>query len=156
MVTPAFGFSAGDFIAAINLVLKVSKALQDSDGASVEIHSLLQELHQLQVVLEQLQDLPPESSPTLSHLNALRSMALTVQIPLQDFLRKMEKYKAAAKKDPKFSRWKEAEQKIKWALIMQEDVVRLRAVVTMKIVTVSLLMAIPIGYAVKLLTRKVV
>lgn len=150
MVTPAFGFSAGDFIAAINLVIKISKSLRDSNGASVEINSLLLELHQLQLVLEQLRDLPPESSPTPSHVNALRGMALTVQIPLQDFLGKMEKYKAAAKVDSTSSRWSRAGRKIKWAVIMQEDVTRLRAIVTMKIVSISLLMAIPTGYAVKL------
>lgn len=145
MMTPAFGFSVGDFVAAINLVLKVSHALRESDGASAEIRSLLQELHQLHVVLEQLRNLPPESSPTLSHLNALRGMALTVQVPLLEFLGKMEKYKIAAQKNQKSSGWKGSRRKIEWAVLMQEDVVRLRAAVTMKSVTVSLLMTIPTG-----------
>lgn len=33
MVAPAFGFSVGDFIAAIQLIGKVAKALKDTGGA---------------------------------------------------------------------------------------------------------------------------
>jgi hypothetical protein len=33
MVVPAFGFSVGDFVAAINLICTVSKALGDVHGA---------------------------------------------------------------------------------------------------------------------------
>ncbi|KAL9620135.1 MAG: hypothetical protein Q9160_005341 [Pyrenula sp. 1 TL-2023] len=132
-MAPAFGFSVGDLIAVIKLVHKVSKVLQDSDGTSGDVASLLQELRHLQIVLEQLRGLPPESSPNLSHLNALRGMALTVQVPLQDFLGKMEKYKAAAYNDLKSSRWKRAGRKIQWAILMPEEITRLRAAMTMKI-----------------------
>lgn len=41
MSGPAFGFSAGDFIAAVNFVVKVTKALKDVGGASDEYRSLV-------------------------------------------------------------------------------------------------------------------
>lgn len=54
MSGPAFGFSAGDFIAAFNLVVKVTKALKDAGGASDEYGSLVQELCLLERILKQL------------------------------------------------------------------------------------------------------
>ncbi|KAL9116952.1 MAG: hypothetical protein Q9187_006515 [Circinaria calcarea] len=145
MPAPAFGFSVGDFIAAINLVVKISKALKDTNGAATEIKDLLQELQQLELLLEQLKDLPPESSPSLSHLNAVRGMALSVQIPLRDFLGKMEKYRLAATSQSRSNLLRGVGRKVQWIVTMQEDITQLRAVVTMKIVSVSVLLAMPMG-----------
>lgn len=47
-IAPAFGFSAGDFIAATKLIVDVSKALKDAGGASDEYRSLVAEFDLLQ------------------------------------------------------------------------------------------------------------
>src|SRR2546429_8753143 len=102
----AFGFSVGDFIAVIQLIAMVSKALKGVGGASDDYRLLFQELEHLQLVLEQLRDLPPESSPSLSHLNAIKGMALAIQCPLQAFLERLEKYKVALGKGTAGSGWR--------------------------------------------------
>jgi hypothetical protein len=46
-----FGFSVGDFIAAIGLVTKITQALQDSGGAASEYQSLTRDLANLKDAL---------------------------------------------------------------------------------------------------------
>jgi hypothetical protein len=145
MLPPAFGFSVGDFVTTIQLIVKISKALRDASDAPTEFTYLLQDLQHLNVVLEQLQALPPSSAHNVNHFNAIRGMALSVQIPLQNFVTKMEKYKAAMEMKAAGYRWRGARHKVKWAVGMQEEVSKLRAAVTMKIVTISVLLAMPTG-----------
>ncbi len=143
MVTPAFGFSAGDFIAAINLIVRVSKALNDSGGAASEYRMLLQELQQLQLILEQLREMSPASSRSHSHLNAVKGMALAIQFPLLEFLAKLERFNSSMCGASSSSKWRSAPRKAQWAVVMQEEVNRMRAVVTMKLVTITVLLALP-------------
>jgi hypothetical protein len=146
MVAPAFGFSVGDFVSAIQLIGKVNKALKDTGGAEDDFRSLFLELSQLQIVLEQLRDLPESSSPSQSHLNAVKGMALAVQIPLREFLEEIDKFKIAFG-NPKghFIQLRQAGRKTQWAVTMQDKVTKIRGILTMKIVTISVLLALPNG-----------
>jgi hypothetical protein len=145
MVVPAFGFSIGDFIASIKIVTKISKALKESGGAAEEYQSLVTELQQLQVLLEQLRDLPSTSSDSLSHHNAVRGMAYQVQVPLRAFVKKMESYDKKLGSSANTDSWRSSKRKAQWAISMREDIREMRAAITMKIVAVSLLIAIPTG-----------
>ncbi|KAF2195523.1 hypothetical protein K469DRAFT_543283 [Zopfia rhizophila CBS 207.26] len=51
---PAFGFSVGDFIAAIGLIAKVIRALKDKCGAATEYQHLQLELQALERTLRYL------------------------------------------------------------------------------------------------------
>ncbi|EON62775.1 hypothetical protein W97_02000 [Coniosporium apollinis CBS 100218] len=143
MVTPAFGFSDGDFIAAINLIVRVSKALNDSGGAASEYRMLLQELQQLQLILKQLREMSSASSRSHSHFNAVKGMALAIQFPLLEFLAKLERFNSSMCGTSSSSRWRSAPGKAQWAVVMQEEVNRMRAVITMKLVTITVLLALP-------------
>jgi len=143
MVAPAFGFSIGDFIAAIHLVKKISIALKDSGGAADEYRSLYTELQQLQLVLEELRDLPTSSNASLNHYNAVRGMAYQVQVPLKAFVTKMRAYYEMLGPQADVTDWRFSKRKIQYALSMKNDVKEMRAAVTMKIVSVTLLLALP-------------
>lgn len=147
MAAPAFGFSVGDFVTVVQLICKVSSALKSVGGAADDYKLLRQELEELQCVLEQLKDLPSWSSPSLNHYNAIRGMALRIQEPLEAFLGKMERYKAALGTSTDKAVWQGVKRKVQWAVGMEEEVRRLRSIVTMKIATISLLLALPFGYA---------
>ena len=54
MSVPAFGFSAGDFIAAVGLAVNVTNALKDVGGASEQYRILVQELNSLERVVRKL------------------------------------------------------------------------------------------------------
>ena len=146
MVTPAFGFSAGDFIAAIKLIGQVAKALQDTDGATDDFRMLQQELLQLQTVLEHIQSLPPESGSSMTHYNAVRGMALTIQHPLRALLHKIEAYRPALAPGSSVTKWKKAKRQVQWLLAMQNEVVKVRGIVTMKIVSLTTLILLPLGF----------
>ena len=61
MVTPSFGCSVRDFIAAIQLTVNISSASKETGGASAEFNSIYQELQRLKLVLEQLRGLPNDA-----------------------------------------------------------------------------------------------
>jgi hypothetical protein len=145
MTFPPFGFSPSDFAAAICLIRKIWIALEDAGGASAEFQHLLRELQGLQIVLEQLRDLPASSSSSQSHYNAIRGMSYDIQVPLRAFVEKMGPYHDKLGVDCDKSFWRTAGRKIKWALTMQDEVSEMRRVINMRITTVSLLLSLPIG-----------
>ena len=142
-----FGFSIGDFIAGIDLIARVVTALKDTGGASSEYQILIQELQHLQLLLEQLKDLKPSAS-SLNHVNAVRGLALTFKLPLSEFLQKIERYKSSLGVVSSRRQWVGAPRKAQWTLFMPEEISKMRAMITMKIVTVSLLLTMPIKYAI--------
>jgi hypothetical protein len=128
------------------LVRKISKALKDSGGAADDYQALHTELKQLQNLLEQLRDLPTSSSSSLNHYNAVRGMAYEVQVLLQTFVTKMKSFYERLGPEADTKDWRSSKRKIQWAVSMQNDVREMRAAVTMKIVSVPLLLTIPTGY----------
>jgi hypothetical protein len=145
MVVPAFGFSVGDFVAAIQLIRKVCLALKDTGGAASEYQSLITELQQLYLLLEHLRDLPTSSATSQNHYNVVRGMACEVQLPLRAFVEKLNAYSSKLGASVDTSSWRTAKRKVQWSTSMQQEVREMRAAVTMKIVSVSLLLAIPTG-----------
>ncbi|KAI9783622.1 MAG: hypothetical protein M1816_001213 [Peltula sp. TS41687] len=139
-MVPAFGFSVGDFISAINLVKKVSKALKTAGGASSDYQLVSIELRGLKHVLRQLEALEP-TEDNVSHVNAIRGMALACQLPLRDFLAKLEKYETSMGPFANRISLLGAHHKAKWALSMAEDVEKLRALVAGKVISINLLLA---------------
>jgi hypothetical protein len=153
MVVPAFGFSLGDFIAAFSLIHDVSTALKDSGGAAEEYQSLLEELQHLELILQQLQVIRASSTQSQNHYNAICGMARTIEHPLHNFMKKMEKYNRGLGYNSSRG-LKAAGRKVQFTLAMRDDIAQLRAAITMKIVTLSLLMTIPTRYvAVRILNR---
>ena len=130
---------------AIQLVGKVSKALKDTGGASDDYKLLLQELRHLQVILEELSDTSVGAFGSLNHINAIKGMALAVQVPLQAFLKSMDKFRSTLGHTRPGRNWRQAGRQVQWSVTMQEEVRKLRATLTMKIATLSLLLALPTG-----------
>ena len=148
MIPPAFGFSAGDFVAAISLVRKASQALKTSGGAADEYQALSHELELLLIVLEQLRDLRPASSASQNHYNVVRGMAEEIQSPLRQFVEKIRTKFGSLGSQTSCMSWKSSKERIKWATSMQGEVGKMRAMVTMKMMTACVLLAIPTGYSI--------
>ncbi|KAF1963532.1 hypothetical protein CC80DRAFT_397402 [Byssothecium circinans] len=142
MVSPAFGFSAGDFIAAIGLIIKVSKAVKEKSGAATEYQHVLLELQALERTLQYLQGLRPTES-NIDHVNAVRGMALTCRIPLHEFLEKLRKYEASLGPFPGHhkTRWNTLGRKSQWAVLMSDEVTKLRTAIGAKVLSINLLLA---------------
>jgi hypothetical protein len=141
MAAPAFGFSFGDIVAAIKILNDVRTALRDTGGAGDEITYVQVELQNLEILLELLRHGTWDCEGDAGHTNAIKGMASTCQLPLQDFLTKIEKYKSVQNKESSLrTRLKANARKAQWALQMREEVEKFRAVIVAKVVTITLLM----------------
>ncbi|KAF8858658.1 hypothetical protein BDZ45DRAFT_622010 [Acephala macrosclerotiorum] len=142
MAAPGFGFSFGDFVQAISILNAVRKALKDTGGANDEFKHVRQDLEHLEILLEQLNRGDWDHGADAGHLNAVRGLALTCKVPLQDFLVKIEKFKKLSNHEVCGIRDKvgSAAKKVCWAVGMREQVERFRAVIVAKIASINLLL----------------
>jgi hypothetical protein len=62
MAAVPFGFSFGDFVAAIEVIHKVAQALKRSSGAQSNFHQAIADLETLETVLSQVEALSPTTS----------------------------------------------------------------------------------------------
>ncbi|MCJ1456069.1 hypothetical protein MMC28_006426 [Mycoblastus sanguinarius] len=138
-MTPAFGFSIGDIISAINLIRKISKALKETGGASSAYQDAIIELEGLKHALQQLEAFEP-TEDNISHVNAIRGMALACKLPLQDFMTKLEKYESSlgawAYRNPRST----IGRKARWAVSFGQEVEKFRALVAAKQISINLLL----------------
>jgi hypothetical protein len=140
MVAPAFGFSAGDFVAAIDLTVKIGRALRETGGATSEYRLVQQDLQLLRQALEFVQALQPKSVDA-GHVNALRGMVLTCLNPLREFAEKLDKqYLWALSVGSTKNMVIHSGRKAQWAVSAAEEVTKFRAVITAKIVSISMLL----------------
>ena len=154
-MTPAFGFSIGDFISLIgmrvwlseflmltktDLIRKISKALKQTGGACSEYQNVIIELKSLKHTLQHLEALEP-TEDNLSHVNAIRGMALACQLPLRDFMTKLEKYENSLGPWAERSAFRGLTRKARWAVGFTEEVEKLGALVAAKQISINLLLA---------------
>ena len=141
-MVPAFGFSAGDFVSAIGLTIKISKALRETGGASAECRMVLQDLQNLQQVLQLLQDLRPADG-NLSHVNAIRGLAVTCLIPLKEFAEKIDRsYGSMARASSSDHVLRRSGKKAQWTVFAVEEIAKFRSVVAAKVASIGLLLGI--------------
>ncbi|KAL8821611.1 MAG: hypothetical protein Q9191_007273 [Dirinaria sp. TL-2023a] len=139
-MTPAFGFSVGDFINTISLIRKISKALKETGGASAEYQDAVIELKGLKHALQHLEALEP-TEDNARQVNAIRGMALACQLPLRDFMTKLEEYESPLGPWTDRTSLCKAGAKTKWAVSFSQEVKKLRALVAAKLISINLLLA---------------
>lgn len=121
--------------------MKICKSLKTSGGAASEYQQVVIELEGLQRCLNHLQALEPDEY-NIARVNALRGMALSVKIPLEEFLNKLQKYEASMGMLASRARIHGASKKAKWAVAVSEEVNRFRATIVAKTVSINLLIGI--------------
>jgi hypothetical protein len=141
MAAPGFGFSFGDFVQAITIANNIRKALRDTGGAKDKFHHVSVDLQHLEILLDQLNSGTWDHGGDAGHLNAIKGMALTCKVPLQEFLVKVEKYKALKAEELSGFRANVGirGRKIQWAVKMKDEVEKFRAVVVSKVIAINLL-----------------
>ncbi|KAK6388099.1 hypothetical protein LTR65_008107 [Meristemomyces frigidus] len=144
MVTPAFGFSAGDFIAAVELICKAAKALRDTSGASQQYQQAAAELETLGRILTQVQGLTPTSSNAVT-VQKILFCAHTCHLPLAHFLEKIRRYEQylcppSHGIPPQPWTVSGIKKKITWAINMEKELPKLRASITPQLASIGLLL----------------
>jgi hypothetical protein len=126
MAAPAFGFSAGDFINAVNLIIDITKALKSAGGAGDDYQALATELGLLQQVLFQLQH--RKSSSDMGDIcaqYARQQSELTIST-LTEFLRHISKFDDALGSGAPQQWYKHVGRKAQWAIAYAKDIDALR------------------------------
>jgi len=136
-----FGFSVGDFIAAIELVGTVIDALRSCSTASLEYRELIGQLLSLETALIQVKRLESEEGQ-YAEVNALREAAGLCRRTIDDFLKKIEKYQPSLNGAGGDGRkMRDVWMKVKWAVCRKEDVARFKADLVGHTESIQLLMA---------------
>ncbi|KAF4624335.1 hypothetical protein G7Y89_g13833 [Cudoniella acicularis] len=147
----AFGFSFGDFVSAIGILNSIRKALRETSGAKDNFRNFCSELEHLEVLLKHLHRETWDHGADAGHINAVKGMALTVKIPLQEFLGKVEKLRSMINSLDGTGRFSGVRHSVvskarqaQWAVQMKDEVEKLRAVIVAKIFAINLLIQLNI------------
>ncbi|KAG4442391.1 hypothetical protein IFR05_002093 [Cadophora sp. M221] len=121
-----FGFSAGDFIAALTLVHTVVDALRDSGDSSTEYRELISQLYTLETALISVKRVELDDAQHAEHV-ALMQAAAQCQRTIDAFWEKIKKYQPSLRAAGSGSRVKDGWRKVRWALCRKEDLSRFKA-----------------------------
>lgn len=140
-MSSGFGYSAGDFVATIQLISKVITAFKDSGGACEEYQQLHSELETLSGLLHRF-----EINDHCTHVDAIQIVAENCRGPLQHFLDKTSRrYGSSLDGTRKHHGGMTAKivavaRKVQWAVFMEKDIARLRGMIQANVANIDLLL----------------
>ncbi|KAF2496255.1 hypothetical protein BU16DRAFT_371385 [Lophium mytilinum] len=136
---PAFGYSVGDCVASVDLLVRIIKALRDSGGSASEFQQLQIDLEFLGAVLNQLKilDLVP-SGTSASQIDTATRFVQSTQGALSALLEKVGKFKDSLAKSPLRGKLPSALRKAQWALMYSNDIAKLRQKLTNNTISLNL------------------
>jgi hypothetical protein len=120
-----FGFSAGDFIAALDLVTTIVSALRESGGSSTEYQALVSQLYTLETALLRVKRLELDESQ-YAEVIALRQAAAQCQTTIDAFWKKIQKYQPSLGEGGSGNRVKDSWRKVKWAVCKKDDLLKFK------------------------------
>ncbi|KAF5564261.1 hypothetical protein FNAPI_2254 [Fusarium napiforme] len=141
MTVPAFGFSAGDFVSAVNLIVEITNALKNTGGAAGDYLQVLADLNLLRDVLSQLQQQQTgatrqiSSNPFAEHARKPADLTLST---LANFLDLISKFDASLGPQRSSAWYRGVGRKAQWALVYSKHVDDLRSRIGTQIQTLSL------------------
>jgi hypothetical protein len=121
-----FGFSAGDFISALELVATVFDTLRESGASSTEYRVLISQLHTFETALLRVKRLELDDSQHAGVL-ALRQAASQCQRSIDAFWEKIKKHQPSLRTGGSGSRVRDGWMKVKWVLCRREELLRFKA-----------------------------
>ncbi|KAJ5746367.1 hypothetical protein N7520_011549 [Penicillium odoratum] len=133
-----FGFSVGDFIAALQLMGTVIDALRESSEANSSIRSVINELYALESALLHVKRL--DTGINQISLTALREAASQCQLTITEFYRKIQKYQVHLQQGGTNSSINDTWMKIKWTICKKDDVDKFRAEIRAHTSTIQILL----------------
>lgn len=135
-----FGFSVGDFLAALKLVGTIVDALRETSHSSAAFQALIIELYALQTALLHVKQLDFDESQRFEKV-ALYQAAAQCQRTIDVFYKKAQKYQPHLTEVGIDSKLKSGWAKIKWAVYKKEDVETFRAEIRGHTSSISVLLS---------------
>ena len=136
---PVFGFSAGDFIAALNLVSTVIDALREVGGASTEFREVVRELLTLETALIRVKRLDLDDSHNDARA-ALQTAASRCQDTIDEFWAMAHKYQPHLGRSGSGSRLKDGWMKVRWSLFKKDNLEKFKAAIRGHAASIELLL----------------
>lgn len=121
-----FGFSVGDFLAAIKVVGTVIDSLRSSGNSSTQYRALVEELLTLEDCLVRVKRVELDDSQSAERI-AFQQAAAQCQRTVDGFMEKIGKYQQHLRSGGSRNGLKDAWMKIRWALCKKEDVEQFQA-----------------------------
>lgn len=135
----AFGFSATDFVKAIELVIQLGDALRATSEARSRFRDLIHELYALENALLQVKRLDLDGDLEMER-RALCSAASQCQLSIDRFSKKISKLQPHMQPFGTGSFLKDGLAKITWALCKKEDVEQFRATIRGHTISITILL----------------
>jgi hypothetical protein len=122
----SFGWSAGDIVAAINLVNKIIKSVSSVGGAREHFQELESELGGLSKALNEIAELArlPGQIPEIV---ALKYAACLCEDTLKSFYEKIRPFDATLGAASRTSKAKAAPRMVRWELLVKKDIPEFRS-----------------------------
>ncbi|KAF2692026.1 lytic polysaccharide monooxygenase [Lentithecium fluviatile CBS 122367] len=154
----SFGFSAGDFVAAIHLIHKIALALDDSKGASSEFQELKEQLTTADNILRQVQALELENEQN-SEAAGLRQATAKLHETIERFHENhIKRYDPILPSNgagsSSLARVKGSYTKVKWAVLKKEELQKFKDNVKTEIDLITLQMVVVHANAMSIRGRK--
>ena len=141
MACTAFGFSVGDLISGITLMVKLGRVLNDTTGARESYRRLIGELKNLDEALGLVQiiclEANTDQSPQIGTL--LRALG-QCQLISKAFLDQNARFKKSLSIQPSESAWKTNWNRIRWAFCKDGAIEELRTELTAHVHTMTLML----------------
>jgi hypothetical protein len=122
----SFGWSAGDVIAAIDLVIKIIKSVDSAGGAREHFQELQSELSALMRALNEISDLT--SLPgQIPEIVALKFAACLCEDTLKRFYQKIKPFDATLGGQSQSSKLSAAPRMVRWELLVRKEIPEFRS-----------------------------
>ena len=138
MATPGFGFSVGDFIMALDLMVRVTDALRDGGGAASQYQSLVRDLANLESALTKMQSYEIDNKPR-TEMSSLQDQRRLIQEGLEDFLKRTEKFKTSLGATAPKGWQHGTARKAQWAAFCSKEITKLRTTISSQVENLNLL-----------------
>ena len=124
-----FGFSVGDFIAGINLLIDSVKSLDEAHGAKADYQELGRELSNLKDAFDSIQSLSL-SQAQVAQVKVINTAVDGCRLCIDGFVRRNSKFQSLDSTPSK--RWSVAAFKkgvlgIRWAIVKKNEVAKFRS-----------------------------
>jgi len=119
-----FGFSIGDFIAGINIILTSVRAVRDGRGSAADYGALVSELESLEAGLSAIDNLRLQATASKEH-TAIKQATYRCQLGVESFVQTVAGYQRWL--EPGVHGLRANLRKIQWAICKKDDVKRFRS-----------------------------
>ena len=124
-----FGFSVGDFIAGINLLIEIVKSFSETHGAKADYQELGRELISLKNALDGIQALSLNTAQA-AQISAVNAAVDACRLSVDGFVQRNNKFRSlgcAPVKQWSLAAFKNGVLGVKWAILKKNKVVKFRA-----------------------------